>query len=1068
MTAPRLLSPFVRTRTRLACTLGLVLAALTAALLPWWQPDGPPTAQPARPVEAKPASTGPRDVTAAVKEARLTGKPVLVETATTATELTWALPNGRMRTRIHALPQRAKNAKGQWAPIDNKLVRTKDAPRGLGIRPVNAALPVRFSSGSADASRADRSFARAPRPGDTVLAEMDVEGHTVAYTWPGTLPEPVLDGPRALYPEVLPGVDLLVLAREEGGFAQLLIVKTREAAQQQALKTVTYGLRSDTAVFRYEDKGSRVRILDKAGKEVGSIPTPFAWDSSGRDPEARDPKAAPRTSTATSADVLKLSGLNGVEPGAKHAPVPVRIEGGGTGDARMQLGAAATGLFTAEDVRFPVFVDPTMNTIKEAWTIAYRRYPNSSFFDGTNFGSGTSEARVGYESDTGGLARSFWRMDFKTVTGATIYDASFKVNNTHSWSCSPRQFQFYLTGGISTGTTWNSQPSWATWLENKSFAHGYDPDPDCDDEYEEFASDNVKAAAQKAATGGWGNITFGLRATSEGDAHTWRKFAAASAAFEADYNRKPKEPTGGYSTPGGACVIAPGTRTIAMTNITLTANAKDDDGNLKKLRFRVTKVGGTSTDYVETTNSAGTATAQVNGLVNGATYTWVVQAEDDMVPAGLSSWFPLGDEPCRITVDTTAPLAPEVESTDFPEITDDGQTWSKVKFGGTGTIKFSSVGASKFTYNFEGVSSTSGTVTATNGVATVTNLKPPHAGPNGMQIFAHDAAGNISARTDYAFYVRPRDKADGPGDVGGDDFVDLLIINSAGSLQSLSGIEGGDLYSGMRGSYVLKPDADDPNILRAEEPPPGYWYDATTGKTALISKYADTYPGDGYTDLFSVAPDGTFWIYPGDGYGTFNVEDRVSVQLPSNAPAPSTWTQMKAVGDITGDKLPDVFVRAGANFWVLSGYTGAHFQTATQMTGETWTSRDVVNLADIDLDNTPDLLFRDVNTGVMYIRHGKPGSVAGSVSLASLMTSAASRQGDVSYGTGWTQTNVSAVIGIPDVSRALDVDSDGVPDLWTRDGATGNMKLYYPTTANTRAALKTVLSIDWRSVKAFT
>ncbi|MEX0172437.1 FG-GAP repeat domain-containing protein [Streptomyces sp. LMG1-1-1.1] len=177
---------------------------------------------------------------------------------------------------------------------------------------------------------------------------------------------------------------------------------------------------------------------------------------------------------------------------------------------------------------------------------------------------------------------------------------------------------------------------------------------------------------------------------------------------------------------------------------------------------------------------------------------------------------------------------------------------------------------------------------------------------------------------------------------------------------------------------------------------------------------------------------------------------------------------MKAVGDITGDKLPDVFVRAGANFWVLSGYTGAHFQTATQMTGETWTSRDIVNLADIDKDTTPDLLFRDVNTGVMYIRHGKPGSVTGSVTLASLMTSAASRQGDVSYGTGWTQANVSAVIGIPDVSRSLDVESNGVPDLWTRDGATGNMKVYYPSTTNTKAAFKTVLSIDWRSVRAFT
>lgn len=41
----------------------------------------------------------------------------------------------------------------------------------------------------------------------------------VTYPWPGPLPAPVLDGPRALYSEVLPGVDLLLVAREEGGMA---------------------------------------------------------------------------------------------------------------------------------------------------------------------------------------------------------------------------------------------------------------------------------------------------------------------------------------------------------------------------------------------------------------------------------------------------------------------------------------------------------------------------------------------------------------------------------------------------------------------------------------------------------------------------------------------------------------------------------------------------------------------------------------------------------------------------------------------------------------------------------
>ncbi|MFF9819765.1 hypothetical protein ACF1GV_41880, partial [Streptomyces sp. NPDC014006] len=427
MSAPhRFLSPFVRTRTRLAVTLGLVLAALTAALLPWWQPDDAPPPEAGRATDARPASTGPRDEKSAQAEARRTGKQVLIDTATTATSQTWALPNGKLRTRMTATPMRARTGSGVWAAIDNRLRRVDNAPRNLGVQPVNAAQPIRFSSGTKPA-HADRSFARAPlaEGRDTVLAEVDIAGHTVAYTWPGALPEPVLDGPRALYSEVLPGVDLLLVAREEGGFAQLLIVKNKEAAQSKALATLSYGLRSKTAVFHHDVATGRILVQDKAGKELGSIPTPFAWDSNGRDPELDEGRGTPRTSTASPADVLKLSGLSGIEPGAHSAPMPVDLKGDGTGTTQLDLHATDTGLFTKADTKYPVFVDPTLNSGWLAWTVAYKPYPNSSFWNGTNFSSGTSDARVGYESETGGTARSFWRMNYSTsLKGATISSAT--------------------------------------------------------------------------------------------------------------------------------------------------------------------------------------------------------------------------------------------------------------------------------------------------------------------------------------------------------------------------------------------------------------------------------------------------------------------------------------------------------------------------------------------------------------------------------------------------------------------------------------------------------------------
>lgn len=1069
MTAPsRYLRPFVRTRTRLSLTIGLVLAALTATLLPWWQPDGSSPTTAGGPTDATHASTGPRDEAAAVTEARRTRKQVLVDTATTATRLTWALPDGRFRTRITATPTRAKNAEGKWAPIDNTLKRTDKGAKGLGIAPVNPAVPVRFASGNAAEDRANRSFSRAETPGETVLAEIELGGHSVAYTWPGTLPEPVLDGPRALYSEVLPGVDLLVVAREEGGLAQVLIVKTPEAARQKALATVTYGLRSDTAVFRQDRKASRVQVLDKAGKEIASIPTPFAWDAGGRDPEL--PEGTPnRTATGTPSQVLKLSGLSGIEPGAKSAPLPIALDGENTGAARLKLGFAATGLADREGVDYPLFVDPPLNPGWDAWTVAYKPYPSTSFFNGTNFNSGTSEARVGSENETNGTARSFWRMDWdKTIAGAVIDSATFKVLNVHSWSCTKREFQIWRTGPISSGTTWSAQPTWSDELQRKSFAHGWPGSGStCPDDYEAF---NVKDAAQYATTNGHSTVTLGMRATSEGDTQTWRKFKATSAVIEAEYNRAPYEPTGGTSTPGGPCTPGPGSGvTVGKTNITLKVTAKDPDNNMKRVRFRFWKTGGTipTGSYYTIGATGGTASLTIpvtdpllQNLETNTTFSWDAMSED--LAGATSSVYPPGSEPCRITVDPSGPSQPIVTSDTWLKVTPDGATWATVNFGQTGPITFDSTGAVRFTYAWGGVAPVPVDANA-EGIATVPDLRPLTAGPNTLTVLAYDSLGNPSKRTDYTTYVPPKNNADAPGDTGGDGTPDLLVIDATGVLRTYPGVPaggtdqpGGELYSQLTSSYRMENGKPTLN-------PPGHWYDAAStlgNKAALIGHYQDVYPGDGTSDLFARTPDGGFWLYPGDGYGSFDVEQRMKVRLPANAPAPSTWIQMKVLGDITGDKLSDVVLRDAAGFWVLSGYTGGAFQTATRMNPDAWARRDIVNLADMNKDGVADLLWRNLDNGNMYLRRGKPGA-AGGVDLNSLMLANNAVNGDEPFGTSWTEANVDAAIGIPDIN------GDGIPDIWARFKSDGHVSIYHPSTTNTNAPVKTVISSGWGDKLAF-
>ncbi|MFF9751250.1 FG-GAP repeat domain-containing protein [Streptomyces sp. NPDC014344] len=496
--------------------------------------------------------------------------------------------------------------------------------------------------------------------------------------------------------------------------------------------------------------------------------------------------------------------------------------------------------------------------------------------------------------------------------------------------------------------------------------------------------------------------------------------------------------------------------TIGKTNITLSANAKDADGNLRELQFRFWKNGGTvPAARIAKPNSSGTATVQIPvtfPLTDKTTYSWDVRAVDTENAA--SSYFPPNtNEPCRITVDATAPPQPEIETEDFPEATSDGLTWAKNPFGTTGSVTFVSTGATRFRYTIEGLGWTE--VPATGGKATV-SLAPAHAGPNWLLVHAYDAYGNQSVRTDYAFYVPPRDKADAPWDTSGDGLPDLLIVDAAGKLMNCVGSEGGELYGCLGAAYTKDARTGETTLHPAD-----HWYDPATGKAALITHYADAFPGDGTTDLFAVTPDGKAWLYPGDGYGSFDVGERIAIRLPSNAPAPSTWTQIRAVGDITGDRHPDLVLRAGAQFWTLSGYTGGTFREATLMNSDAWARREIVNVADINGDKTPDLLWRNLDNGNMYVRHGRPGPVSGSVDLVSLKLATGSLNGDVGYGTNWSEANVATALGIPDVS------GDGIPDIWARLRSDGATRIYHPSRASTGPSVKTVLSVDWNAVKAF-
>ncbi|MFC0848057.1 FG-GAP-like repeat-containing protein [Streptomyces noboritoensis] len=1091
----------------------------------------------------KPRSTenaAPLDEAGAAAKAKRTGKAVEAAALRTAYSTTWARPDGMLQRRIHASPIRAKVG-GEWKAIDPTLIKVSNgwSPKATNVR-------MTFSAGASGSGteRASRDRARrvpllapaapnaATATGNT-LVTLSTGGHDIALTWPGPIPQPVIDGSRALYPEILPGADL-VLTADDGGFAQLLVVKSRQAAANPQVARLAYGLSSPDLNFSLDPTTRILTAKDSGGDDVAESPTPLMWDSAGApastdsggggtgtppppEPTPTDtpdgsasggetPTASPQPSGAGDdtdrGDVWKevLPGPSDdapdpsiVRPNLTPPPIPPEAspEPTRTGpDATLGLAAlsgpqpASHGALADVDLQgsdwvltadqdflndsstvYPVFIDPSVKKHTNDWTTAYDRHPNANFYNGRNFNKGgTHEARVGFESDTWGTSRSFFTIDWDDdLKDAIVSDATLRILETYSWSCDARRMDIYLTGQISSRTTWNTAPKMTSGnkLASRSFAHGW-KSGSCPDDYEAF---KITPTAQRAVTNGWKTLTIGLRAATEDSQYAWKKIQADGGNdpyVDLSYNRRPEPPTGLDLDPDLSCDTTAPYVNVGASQLTFWAGAKDRDDNLASLRFQLWKAGTSPTNNNLLGNKGNvsvgsqTSSARVHtdpfstsGLQSGTTYSWRVIAVDKY--GATSSRYSPADIPCRFVFDNQRPSPPIVTSTDFPDAdqSDNGfwnepedSVWSTKKFGEEGSFTFRTAQSdvTKFEYSYNGgaynfsVSRTAGSPTTV-----ASKAKPPMAGPVVLYVRAVDAANNRSEPRKYLFYVTPRDSADSPGDLTGDKLPDLMVVSGDGDLRTypsqaladLSKGTGGLGYS-MSGGYRGNPDKD-PNgsdgrpIYTAA--PSGYW------KNTLVAHLGDVYGGDGLQDLVAVR-EGKLWVYPGDGYGAVNIDKRQEILLPSNAPSPASITQIVSAGDATGDGKPDFFLRVGDAFWALVGYNGATVDQAVQLSPDAWSSRDIVTVQDVTGDGTADLIYRNDSAGQLALRVGKKATTGG-VDLKSLASAAGSANGsDGVYGaSSWGRSNIRLLYGTPDA------DGDGIPDIWVIK-ADGTVRFY--------------------------
>jgi len=572
----------------------------------------------AAPAEA----TAPDQVSAQVLAHRVR-RPVLVTGLTSETAQTWALPDGTFKTSTALAPVRTRDDAGAWVDVDLTLQRRPDGSIGPRAQP-------------------GRLWLSGARPaGSDAFAAIGTDAARTALGWVGALPEPVLDGPEATYRQVLPGVDLVVQARRSG-FEFFLVVADATAALGLTQVSMPWHV---GALSPVPTAGGGMELRSGATALV-TVPPAAMWDSA----------------RSASGDVLR------------KAPVGVAAARDTSGEVQMVVTPAAS-FFTDPSVVYPVTVDPEVSLKPSYDAFVQNTYSSDQ--------SGASELKLGYSDDasegcaSGCLARTF--MNFYGLTaysGATVRSATLYLWETHSWSCSPLQWEAWRVGAVGTGARWTNQPDWITRYGLSTMTKGYSSS--CAAGSVEI---NVTGIFALSTASGWNTAQIGLKASSEANHNSWKKFASSEVStashvphVEMTYNYPPGTPS---ALKIDSCYLACGSpATVRSVRPRLTATVSDKDGGTLREEFEVynaaqTAVVAKSGTAVTGVVSGAARSWQTPALADGTQYSWRVRACDAYVCGGYSGWF-------TFTVDASNPSLPVVTSTAYPARS------SGVWAGGTG------------------------------------------------------------------------------------------------------------------------------------------------------------------------------------------------------------------------------------------------------------------------------------------------------------------------------------------------------------------------------------------------
>ncbi|WP_126643418.1 FG-GAP-like repeat-containing protein [Embleya hyalina] len=961
-----------------------------------------------------------------------TGVPVPVPELTTETDTVVARPDGVMVLKRTVEPSRTRKS-GVWRDLDPTLARAADGT----VRPGATTGDLTLGGG-----------------GSTLLASMTNGGRKLTFTWPTALPTPVLAGDAALYPGVLPDVDLKVTAGEQGGFTHTLIVKTPAAAKNPQLATLRLGMTTDGVAVTEGGDGS-LTAKGTDGNVAFVAPAPTMWDSRTTPKQAPAAKAAGTANASEVADgAIPADQLVSTDrrPGTHATTAPLETSVAG---ASLTLTPDA-GLLNAADTVFPVYVDPPWVPLRD--NVSWYGWAQDAYPTTVGYGRTDYQPGAGYQRwrEKTGLERTFYRVDYNwagRLDGKLIKRVTFNTTQVDSAviDCSPDVSQpVYLhlvSDTLTFGTHWNNQPAdyglWSTAWAPSSRVESH-----CGSRLVDF-----DITANLAGHQNWEFITLGVygkespQSTANNGFKRFSRTAADNFVY-IEYNTPPTPPTNRRMTPvpvnGGASGNDGyvGAVNPAVGGVSLYATVADPDpGQTIDANFVVTEVGNGNpvvhtTGWISKGASGHEARADIPPgiLQDGHTYRWAVQTGDGDVPSAFADGQ-------TFTVDGTPPTQPEITSTDYP-VAGGGKT-----VGDKGVFVFDKAtdaasGVDTIEYSLGStipVGWAARATLGTDGKWRTDALPVLRWGTNTLWAQSVDRAGNRSQPKAYAFYAPANvDARPVLGDINGDGRADLLTIDDTGALRmyntntdpALGGTIASRTFQGPAGT----------------EDQPSWAGSLITHRGGAGITYDDLYAhAGGQLYRYATAGAGAHGEYFTSGVrdGVTRPDTCVDATRPNGTCAAYTtdWSRVRQIlapGNVDNDLSPTRAARldlltlenngdGSASLWLFHGDTSAgEFDKAIPLGTADWRNLDLIAPGDATGDGLPDLWARDRTTGKLYQYASKtvtnPTTGAVTVDVTALGDAAARTL----IGTGFD------VAAHPRLTSDGDLDGDGKPDLWSR------------------------------------